>query len=151
PVGDVPGRIEEQYRERIASLPAATRQLLVVAAADPMGDPGLVWLAARTLGIGPDAAEAAQAEGLLEIRAGVRFRPPLVRSAAYGAASAAERRAAHGALAEVTDGDTDPDRACWHRAHATVPPDEDVAAALIACAGGAQRRGGAGAAAAFLE
>ena len=107
---------------------------MLLAAADPVGDATLVWRAAQTLGIERAAAEPAASEQLLEIGARVRFRHPLVRSAVYRAASAADRQAAHGALAAATDPETDPDRRAWHRAHAASTPDEEVAGELIDCA-----------------
>jgi DNA-binding CsgD family transcriptional regulator len=149
--GNVVDRIEDQYRRRIAALPDATRRLMLLAAADPVGDATLVWRAAQTLGLEREAVEPASTEQLLEIGARVRFRHPLVRSAVYRAASASDRRAVHGALASAIDPETDPDRRAWHRAHAATAPDEDVAAELIASASRAQRRGGIAAAAAFLE
>jgi DNA-binding CsgD family transcriptional regulator len=149
--GNVVDRIEEQYRRRIAALPDATRRLMLLAAADPVGDATLVWRAAQTLGLEREALEPASTERLLEIGARVRFRHPLVRSAVYRAAPVSDRRAVHGALASATDPETDPDRRAWHRAHAATAPDEDVAAELIASASRAQRRGGIAAAAAFLE
>src|SRR6185312_15347860 len=145
----VPARIEEGFRRRIEALPAETRSLLLVAAAEPAGDPVLVWRAAGQLAIPASAAKAAQADGLLEAGAQVRFRHPLVRSAVYSSASVEERRAAHRALAEVTDRDRDPDRQAWHLAAAAAGSDEEVAAELERSAGRAQARGGIAAAAAF--
>jgi DNA-binding CsgD family transcriptional regulator len=147
----VPARIEQGFRRRLAALPGDTRSLLLVAAAEPAGDPVLAWQAAERLGIPASAAVAAQADGLLETRTGVRFRHPLVRSAVYSAASLAQRRAAHLALAEVTDRDRYPDRRAWHLAAAAPGPDEEVAAELERSAGRAQARGGMAAAAAFLQ
>ena len=102
------------------------------------------------LGIGEDAAAPAEAAGLIELGARVRFRHPLVRSTAYRAASARDRQEVHRALAEATDPEVDPERRAWHRAHAAVGPDEAVAAELEDLAARAQGRGGIAAAAAFL-
>jgi hypothetical protein len=147
----IPARIEQGFRRRLAALPADTRSLMLVAAAEPTGDSTVVWRAAGRLGIPASAEVAAQTEGLLEIGAWVGFRHPLVRSAVYSAASPPERRAAHRALAEVTDRDDDPDRRAWHLAAAAAGPDEQVAAELERSAGRAQARGGVAAAAAFLQ
>ena len=147
----VPRRVEESFRRRVEALPAQTRRLLLVAAADPTGDPGLVWRAAGRLGIGAEAAAPAAEAGLAEFSVRVRFRHPLVRTAAYWSASLQERQDAHRALAEVTDPSVDPDRRAWHRARAAPGPDENVAAELERSAGRAQARGGLAAAAAFLE
>src|SRR5580704_19111897 len=147
----LPGRIEESFRRRLEVLPAATQRLMLVAAAEPAGEPALVWRAAERLGIGAGAAAPVADAGLLTIGERVTFRHPLVRSAVYRAASAAERRAAHRALADATHPQADPDRRAWHRAQATLGPDEDVASELERSAGRAQARGGLAAAAAFLE
>jgi DNA-binding CsgD family transcriptional regulator len=147
----LPDRIEDSFRRRLAPLPTGTRELLLVAAAEPAGEPVLVWRAADRLGIGVGAETPAVAAGLLEFGARVRFRHPLVRSAVYRAATPEDRRRVHEALAEVTDPDVDPDRRAWHRAQATPGPDENVASELERSAGRAQRRGGVAAAAAFLE
>src|SRR5260221_397757 len=136
---------------RVEELPAQTRRLLLVAAADPTGDPGLVWRAAGRLGIGAGAATPAAEAGLAEFGSRVEFRHPLVRSAAYQSAPRQDRQDAHRALAEVTDPQTDPDRRAWHRAQAAPGPDEDVAGELERSAGRAQARRGLAAAAAFLE
>jgi DNA-binding CsgD family transcriptional regulator len=143
------GRIEDSFHRRLAGLPAETQRLLLLAAAEPLGDPVLVWQAAERLGIGVEAA--ADTDGLLAIGGRVTFRHPLVRSAVYRAASAKERRAVHSALADTTDRELDPDRRAWHLAHATAGFDEEVASELERSAGRAQARGGLAAAAAFLE
>jgi DNA-binding CsgD family transcriptional regulator len=145
------GRIEESFQRRLAPLPEATRRLLLLAAAEPVGEPALLWRAAKGLGIDASAADGAETEGLLEVGARVTFRHPLVRSAVYESAFIDERRAAHRALAEATDPQVDADRRAWHRAHATPGADEDVASELERSAGRAQARGGLAAAAAFLE
>jgi tetratricopeptide (TPR) repeat protein len=146
------GRIEANFLRRISSLPDDTRRLLVVAAAEPTGDPALLWLAAERLGLTGASLEPAQHAGLLlETGRRVRFRHPLVRSAIYRAASAGERQTAHHLLAAVTDQQLDPDRHAWHCAQAATGPDEQVAAELERSAGRARGRGGLAAAAAFLE
>jgi len=151
--GAVPlaGRIENSFGRQLAALPAQTRRLLLLAAADPSGDPSLVWRAAGRLGIPAQAPVPAVEAGLVEFGTRVRFRHPLVRSAAYQSMPFRERQAAHAALAEVTDPGTDPDRRAWHRAQAAAAPDEAVAAELARSAARAQARGGLAAAAAFLE
>jgi DNA-binding NarL/FixJ family response regulator len=147
----VAARIEESYRRRLASLPADSRLLLVVAAAEGVGNPGPFWGAADRLGISASAATAATATGLLEVGMAVRFSHPLVRSVVYRDASPAHRQRVHAALAMATDPDVDPDRRAWHLAAAAPGPDEEVALALEQSAGRAQARGGVGAAAAFLR
>ncbi|HEY2741685.1 MAG TPA: AAA family ATPase [Gaiellaceae bacterium] len=144
-------RIEESFQRRLAPLPAKTQQLLLLAAAEPLGDPVLLWRAGDRLGIDSEAAEAAEAEGLLQLGARVIFRHPLARSAVYRAASPHQRREVHRALGEATDPAVDPDRRAWHRAQAASGPDEAVAAELARSADRARARGGLAAAAAFLE
>jgi DNA-binding CsgD family transcriptional regulator len=145
------GRIEESFQRRLASLPAKTRRLLLLAAAEPVGEPALVWRAAGRLGSELEAGDAAESGELVEFGARVTFRHPLVRSAIYRAASPKDRREAHRALAEVTDPQLDPDRRAWHLAQATSGPDENVASQLERSASRAQARGGWAAAAAFLQ
>jgi DNA-binding CsgD family transcriptional regulator len=145
------GSIEGSFRARMSALPDKTRLLMLVAAAEPSGDPGLLWMAAARLGIGSDAATPATDADLAELGNRIRFRHPIVRSAAYQTASAHDRQRVHRVLAEVTDAQTDPDRRAWHRAQAAPGPDEDVAKELERSAGRAQARGGLAAAAAFLQ
>jgi DNA-binding CsgD family transcriptional regulator len=145
------GRIEESFVRRLEALSDHARRLLLVAAAEPLGDPLLLWRASERLWIRPEAAEAAQQDGLLAIGERVTFRHPLVRSAVYRSAAVEDRRAVHLALAEATDPDADPDRRAWHLAAAAAGPDEQVAYELERSAGRAQARGGLAAAAAFLQ
>ena len=145
------GRIEESFQERLAPLPPPTRLLLLVAAAEPVGDPLLVWKAAATLGLDAGAATPATGTGLVELGAQVRFGHPLVRSAVYRAAAPEDRQRVHRALAEATDGAVDPDRRAWHRAQATDGLDEEVAAELERSARRARARGGLAAGAVFHE
>jgi DNA-binding CsgD family transcriptional regulator len=143
-------RIEESFARRLQSLSAAARRLLLLAAAEPLGDPLLLMRAAEELEITAPAL-ADETDGLLSRGARVTFRHPLVRSAVYRTASLRERRQAHRALAEATDRETDPDRRAWHLAAAAAGPDEAVVAELERSAGRAQARGGVAATAAFLE
>jgi DNA-binding CsgD family transcriptional regulator/tetratricopeptide (TPR) repeat protein len=143
-------RIEQSFLRRIGSLPIATQRLLLAAAAEPVGDVSLLRRVAERLALGADTV-AAEAAGLIEFGARVRFRHPLVRSAAYRAAGLGDRQDMHRALAEATDPESDPDRRAWHRAQAAVGPDETVAGELERSADRAQARGGVAAAAAFLK
>ena len=145
------GQLEEGFVHRIESLPADTQRLLLVAAAEPVGDAALFLRAAANLGIPVDALAPAEAAGVIEFGPRMRFHHPLLRSAAYRAADLPDRRAIHRALADATDARSDPDRRAWHAAYAAAGPDDMVAAELEASAGRAQSRGGIAAAAAFLE
>lgn len=143
--------VEESFLRRADALEPEARRLLLVAAAEPLGDPALVSRAAALLGIGTAAARLLADAGLVEIGARVQFRHPLARSAAYRAASAQDRQQVHGALAEATDPAIDPDRRAWHLGQAAPGPDEAVANELERAAGRAQARAGLAAGAAFLD
>ncbi|MEV1078735.1 AAA family ATPase [Streptomyces sp. NPDC050211] len=143
-------RIQAAYLQRIAGLPPETRRILLAAAADPTGEPALLWRAAEQLGIDIEASAPAMAAGLVNIDDGVKFFHPMVRSAVYWAASPEERRSTHRALADATEPGADPDRRAWHAAHGASGPDEAVAAELEDSAGRARTRGGVAATAAFM-
>ncbi len=146
-----PAAVERTYMRRIRALPATTRQLLLLAAAEPVGDAPLFLRAAAHLGVAISELGPAESDGLIEFGPRMRFGHPLVRSAAYRAADLADRRKIHHVLAECTDAAVDPDRRAWHRAQAASGPDDDVAADLEQSAARARSRGGIAAAAAFLE
>jgi DNA-binding CsgD family transcriptional regulator len=145
------GNLEDGFAKRVRSLPTDSRLLLTLAAAEPLGDPTLLWQAAERLGLGWPAATSAEAAGLIEFGAKVRFRHPLVRAAAYRVASTRERLDAHRVLAEATDPIIDPDRRAWHLANATVTQDDEIAIELERSADRAKARGGLLAASALLE
>ena len=145
------GSIEQSFARRVQGLPTSSRLLLLIAAADPTGDPALMWRAASRLNVPRTSVDPPHEEGLVDVGAQVLFRHPLVRSAIYRSASQVERRSVHEALAAATDVELEPDRRAWHRAEATPDVDEDVAAELEHSAGQAQMRGGLAAAAAFLK
>ena len=149
--GALAARIEESFAGRLEDLPDDARLLLLLAAAEPVGDPLLLWRAAEKLGISAEGVADVETDGLLRLGDQVTFRHPLVRSAVYGSASAQRRRVVHLALAEVTDRAADPDRRAWHLAAAASGPEEEVASELERSAGRAQTRGGLAAAAAFLQ
>jgi DNA-binding CsgD family transcriptional regulator len=145
-------RIEEGFLRRVRASPPGTQQLLLLIAADPVGDTSVLRRAAHALGLSLEQdAGPAEAAGLISVASHVRFRHPLVRSAIYRTASPAGRRAAHGALAGAVDADADRDRRAWHLAHGTIFPSDEVAGELERSADRAKSRGGPAAAAAFLE
>jgi DNA-binding CsgD family transcriptional regulator len=142
---------EEGFQHQCRHLPAESRRLVLLAACEPTGDSVVIWRAAGLSGIGAAAAGSAIEAGLLEFGARVRFRNPLLRSAAYWSASAEDRREAHHALAEATDPLLHPDARAWHRGQSTANPDEDIAGELERSADAARARGKLALAAAFLQ
>jgi DNA-binding CsgD family transcriptional regulator len=149
--GPPPGASTAEVLRQLGELPPAARVLLLAAAADPTGDPVLLWRAAARLGIAGEAVFPAAEAGLITVTSRVLFRDRLVRAAAYHGAPLRERRAVHDALAQATDPATDADGRAWHRSQARDEPDEEIAAELERTAGQAQARGGLAATAAFLE
>ena len=150
PLPVVAGSVEQVFSQRVNRLPYDARRMLAVAAAEPTGSIKLVWRAAEHLGIDPDVFAAVDLDDLLDLGQQVTFRHPLVRSVAYHAISAPERRLIHRALAASADADEEPDRAAWHLAAAARGPDDEVAARLDAAAVRARARGGYAATGAFL-
>jgi DNA-binding CsgD family transcriptional regulator len=144
-------QLEGSFQRRVQALSGEAEMLLLIAAAEPSGDPLVFWRAVDLLGLSRDAAGALQEAGLLRVGSSVVFRHPLVRSASYRSASVAARRSVHGALSQAVDPDLDPDRRALHLALATPGPDEKVAIDLERSAERALRRGGYAAAASFLE
>jgi DNA-binding CsgD family transcriptional regulator len=151
PLGSAPDALEREFVRRVSALPADVRSIVMLAAAEPLGDLGLLRRAAKVAGLDAASLDRAEDDGLLVRGPRLAFRHPLVRSAAYRSATPQERRDSHAALAVATDASRDPDRRAWHRALAVVDTDEDVAAELAASAGRARGRGGLLAAATFLE
>jgi DNA-binding CsgD family transcriptional regulator len=145
------GNLELAFAKRLSELPPDTQTLLALAAAEPKGDPALLWSAAQQLGLDWSAAAPAERAGLIELGPRVYFRHPLVRATAYRAAPLRKRLEVHRALAEVTDPVRDADRRAWHRASSTVTHDESIAIELEQSAGRAKARGGLLAAASLLE
>jgi DNA-binding CsgD family transcriptional regulator len=144
-------RLELLYLNRVRELPSGAQTLLVLAAAEQLGEPERVWRAAAALGLGPEVAEIPEVRRMLSVSPRVAFSHPLMRAAAYWGAPPGERRRVHAALAAVTDPATDPDRRAWHLAEATEAPDEQVARELEVSADRARSRGGWENEQAFLE
>jgi DNA-binding CsgD family transcriptional regulator len=148
----VAGALERSFVRRAGALEDDARQVLLVAAASDSEELGLILRAANALGVEGPAIEAADSAGLVSIRGWrLRFRHPLVRSAIYQAATLAERRAVHRALADALSGEREADRRAWHRASAALGPDEEVATELERAAASARLRGGFAAQARTLE
>jgi DNA-binding CsgD family transcriptional regulator/tetratricopeptide (TPR) repeat protein len=151
PSRDLSPQVGEELLQQVIALPPQSRRLLLTAAAEPLGDPRLLWRAAAELQLPRAAAGPLRSEGLLSLAPRVVFRRPLLRFAVHQLATDEERRDVHFALALVTDPARDPDRHVWHLAHAADGPDEGLASELERLAPVARRRGGLPAAAAFLE
>jgi DNA-binding CsgD family transcriptional regulator len=138
PVGQ---RLRRHYEAQIRRVPAETRQLLLLAAANMGPAAGTLWRATELAGLSPDAAGPAERGGLIDLSPDLRFRHPLIRAAAYGSASAPARRRAHDVLAAAARTLDDQQAAAWHLAAAALAPAEGVAAELEAAAAAARGRG----------
>jgi DNA-binding CsgD family transcriptional regulator len=141
----------EEALEHLDDLGPDSRRLLLLAAADPTGDPALLWRAAAAQGLPAGAAMSLDCRGLMRIGSRVTFCDPAARSAIYASAGAEDKRWVHDALAAATDPTSSPDRRAWHKAHAAQAPDDDLALELDRCVARARDRAGPAAAAAFLE
>jgi short-subunit dehydrogenase/DNA-binding CsgD family transcriptional regulator len=148
PVGE---RLESAFQHRVRAFPPTARTLLLLAAAEPSGDPGLLWSAAERLGVGAGVADTPGLERVLQFDPYLSFRHPLMRSAVYYGAPASGRKRAHEALAAAGASARDPDRRAWHLAAAASGTDEELASELARSADRARARGDWGRCAAFLE
>ncbi|MFF3985086.1 AAA family ATPase [Streptomyces sp. NPDC001601] len=133
--------LERVYLREARALPPRTRTLLLASAADPTGDPNVLWRAGPRLGFDAGAAAAAEERDLVAIRETVRFRHPLIRSAVYHGAPLAERARVHAVLAEVAADLGEADLRAWHLAAAATDPDDTVAAELDQAAARSRDRG----------
>ena len=134
--------LEHYFGQVIRGLPDDTRTFLVLLSATPPEDALLLWRAAGELGVPAEAADAAISAGVITHSRLVEFRHPLIRSAVYRGADAAERRRVHAALAAASDPVHSPERRAWHRAEATIGLDDEVAGELDTAAELARARGG---------
>jgi DNA-binding CsgD family transcriptional regulator len=136
-------RLERTFASRIVELPLTTRRVLLIAAIDERANLSEILSAAKLLGcedVSLEVLAPALAARLISGNAvSVQFRHPLVRSAVSSTFNIVDRAAAHSALATVLK--DDPDRSVWHRAAATVGPDEGVAQALESAGIRALQRG----------
>ncbi len=142
--------VERAYLRRASGLSADARRVLLLLAASGGTDLALVRRAAASIGLGTEAVEEAEVAVALVVHRGdrVEFVHPLARAAIYHAASPADRRAAHRALAGAMTAGDDPDRRAWHLAAAAVGWDASAADALEAAARRARESSGYSAAAA---
>ena len=148
PVGS---HLEAHYLRQTQAFPADAQTWLLLAAAEPTGDPAYVASAAAVLGIDVHAADLAEAANLVTIGSRIEFRHPLVRSAIYTGATGSQRRRVHNALSAVIRRARDVDRRAWHLAAGCVGTDENVALLLEQAAERARERGGYSARASFLS
>ncbi|MGW5381855.1 helix-turn-helix transcriptional regulator [Nocardia sp. NPDC003963] len=153
-VGPLPvtRRVQESFRAQIADLPADTRTLLTVAAADTGAGFETILRVASEFGLGAAVLEPAERSELITLSTDhLSFRHPLIRAAAYQHAPHHLRTAVHLAFARMLTADADADRRAWHLAAGTGDPDEEVAAELERTARRAAHRGGAMAVAAAYD
>ena len=134
--------LEALYLRRIRHLAADLQTWLLIAAADSTGNIDLIRAAGQSWGLPDDPVEEAESAGLVELGTTIRFRHPLVRSAAYNAVQGSERRRAHRALSVAAEQLGLVEVAAWHAAKATLGTDADVADRLERVADAAGRRGG---------
>ncbi|ANY07886.1 AAA family ATPase [Pseudonocardia sp. HH130630-07] len=143
--------LSDQFVRRVERLPAAARSLVELAAAEPVGDMAVLRRAAGLLDLDPAGFAEVEDAGLVALGPRLTFRHPLVRSAIHAVVAPSAFRRVHAALAEATDGRTDPDRRAWHRADAAIEPDAGIARELDRSADRARSRGGLAACATYLE
>jgi DNA-binding CsgD family transcriptional regulator len=142
-------RLEQAFLAGVSRLPERSRRMLLLIAAAPESSLGQLMTTAAGAGLSLEDLAPIERHRLATVTHDrVVLRHPLVGSAVYGAASFAERTAAHRLLAGSA---TDPDRAAWHAAAAITDHDDGVAAALEATASRARARGATAEAVAALR
>ncbi|MGN6171070.1 MAG: ATP-binding protein [Solirubrobacteraceae bacterium] len=148
----VSARVERAFLARVRELPEDTQTLLLVCATDDSGELATILSAAARLGVSLEALDAAERTALVHVYGTkLELHHPLVRSAVYQGAPFSRRRAAHGALASVLDGESEADRRAWHRAAASLEPDPSVVEDLEQAAIRARQRVGFAAASQAFE
>ncbi len=145
-------RLRGVFIQRVERLPQSTQMALLVAAAEETGELAVILRAAAELMLPQNALDPAEETGLVRAQgAALTFRHPLVRSAVYDSAPIGRRQRVHAVLATVLGAEQHSDRALWHRAMATLTPDDELACALEASAARSQQRGGHASAATAFE
>lgn len=153
--------VERAFLQRIGGLPRATRDGLVVVAADS-GMRRTILGACTLLGLPDGCLQAAERAGVIRVGGDrITFTHPLLRAAVYHAAPEVTRNHVHRALADVLGEASQPEgrplgpspaeRQAWQLGAATREPDEPVASALEAAASLARSRSGYAASASALE
>jgi DNA-binding CsgD family transcriptional regulator len=135
--------LEAILLERVHRLSASAQLLLLVAAAEGSGEADVILSAGGALGIPPSTLLEAEASGLILARgSALVFRHPILRSAVYQGASLPQQQAAHRALVDTLQGESNADRRAWHRAALVLAPDDEVADELERTAQRARSRSG---------
>jgi hypothetical protein len=125
----VSGRVRDLFAARVDSLPAPSRQLLLLTVFSGRGELQVLRSAAGPTALADLApAERANLVSVDDRARRVQFRHPLAGAAVVALSTAEERFEAHRVLAGAVDGDVV--RRAHHLAGASIGPDEEAARAL---------------------